>query len=121
MEVVHYLQKQLVDSQTAIDRFLHLEDTKVAELTQEDIVTATALPQDHANTGIGGRDATVLAAMHRHDVTELWTHDTGLKRLDDRLDWLTVVDPVIAEDLEPIDIGEETDAVDETERQPYEN
>src|SRR6056297_3275816 len=64
MEVVHYLQNQLVDSQPAIDRFLHLEDTQVAELAQEDIVTATALLQDHANTGIGGRDATVLAAMH---------------------------------------------------------
>lgn len=94
MEVVHYLQKQLADSQTPIDRFLNLEDTTVAELTRGDIVTATALLQDHANTGIGGRDATVLAAMQRHDVSELWTHDTGLKRLDDRLDWLTVVDPI---------------------------
>jgi len=27
-------------------------------------------------------------------VTELWTHDTGLRVVDDRLDWLTVVDPV---------------------------
>lgn len=94
MEVVHYLQKQLTDSQTPIDRFLHLEDTLVAELTQEDIVTATEFLRDHANTGIGGRDATVLAAMARHELSELWTHDTGLKRLADRLDWLTIVDPV---------------------------
>lgn len=65
-----------------------------ADFTRSDVVTATELLEDHANTGIGGRDATVIAAMRRHDITELWTHDTGLKRLHDRLDWLTVVDPV---------------------------
>lgn len=31
--------------------------------------------------------------MERRDVTELWTHDAGLKRLGERLDWLAVEDP----------------------------
>lgn len=94
MEVIHYLQNQLVDSKQPIEQFLQLEDLSVAELTQDDVVTAAELLDDHANTGIGGRDATVLVAMQRHGVSELWTHDTGLKRLGDRLTWLTVIDPV---------------------------
>lgn len=94
MEVVHYLSTQLADSHEAIDRFLRLENTTVAELTRADVSTAAGLLRRHDGTGIGGRDATVVAAMDRHDVTELWTHDAGLERLGDRLDWLTVVDPV---------------------------
>ena len=37
-----------------------------------------------------------VAAMERHDVTQLWTHDEGLVRMDERLDWLDVTDPVTA-------------------------
>jgi predicted nucleic acid-binding protein len=75
MEVVHYLTNQLADSEPYVDR-------------------AATLLAEYDGTGIGGRDATVLAAMERHGVERLWTHDGGLKRLDDRLDWLTVTDPV---------------------------
>lgn len=94
MEVVHYLQKQLAESQTAIDRFLNIEDTKVTDLTEKDVAVAADLLDTHSDTGIGGRDATVVAAMDRHGIPELWTHDTGLKRLGDQVDWLTVSDPV---------------------------
>lgn len=37
--------------------------------------------------------------MERYDASELWTHDGGMKRLSDRLDWLTVVDPVETDPL----------------------
>ncbi len=94
MEVVHYLTSQLADSERYVDRFLRLNDVTVAELTTEDVDRAATLLAEHDGTGVGGRDGTVLAAMERHDVERLWTHDSGLKRLDDRLDWLTVVDPV---------------------------
>lgn len=94
MEVVHYLQNQLADSQQAIDQFLHLEDVTTAELTQNDVSAAAELLRQYSDTGIGGRDATVIAAMDRNDVTKLWTHDGGPKRLESSLDWLTVVDPV---------------------------
>jgi predicted nucleic acid-binding protein len=93
MEVVHYLTNQLADSEPSVDRFLRLEDVTVAELTSDDVDRAATLLAEHDGTGIGGRGATVLAAMERYDVERLWTHDTGLKRLDDRLDWLTVTDP----------------------------
>ena len=94
MEVVHYLRRQLAESDDAVDRFLSLSDVTVAALTDADVSRAAATLADHDEIGIGGRDATVVAAMDRYDVTRLWTHDEGLKRLGDRLDWLSVTDPV---------------------------
>lgn len=97
MEVVHYLFRQLVESEVAIDRFLNLEGTTVASLDSPDVDRAVTILRDHEETGIGGRDATIVAAMERSDVTELWTHDAGLERLGDRLDWLRVTDPVVGD------------------------
>jgi predicted nucleic acid-binding protein len=94
MEVVHYLSNQLVEPGPAIERFLHVSDTTVASLAPADVSRAADLLQHHEQAGIGGRDATIIAAMERREASELWTHDTGLKRLGERLDWLTVVDPV---------------------------
>lgn len=94
MEVIHYLCNQLADSQTIVDRFLTLEDMLVADLTREDVTVAAELLHNYANVGVGGRDATVIAAMRRYDVSTLWTHDAGLKRLGKQLDWITVSDPV---------------------------
>jgi predicted nucleic acid-binding protein len=94
MEVIHYLHIQLSDSSELVRRFLELEDVTVAELTTDDVTAAAALLDTHSDVGIGGRDATVVAAMDRRGVTTLWTHDSGLHTLGDRLDWLSVVDPV---------------------------
>jgi len=94
MEVVHYLTNQLADSEAAVDRFLRLSNVTTADLTGGNVTTAVDLLETHTQAGIGGRDATVLAAMERHDVARLWTHDEGLKGLDDRIEWLTVTDPV---------------------------
>ena len=94
MEVVHYLTNQLADSETVVDRFLRLSNVTTADLTHSDVAASADLLETHTQAGIGGRDATVLAAMERHDVSRLWTHDEGLKRLGERLDWLRVTDPV---------------------------
>ena len=99
MEVVHYLHTQLAENESVIDRFLRLEDVTVADLTATDVTTAAEYLASYPDTGIGGRDATVVAAMERYGVDELWTHDEGLKRLGDRLDWLTVRDPVETDPL----------------------
>lgn len=99
MEAIHYLHNQLAESQAAIDRFLYLGDVTVAELMMEDVTIAANLLATHPHTGIGGRDATIVAAMERYDASELWTHDGGMKRLGNRLDWLTVVDPVETDPL----------------------
>lgn len=94
MEVVHYMSNQLPDSDTAAEQFLSLADVTVAALTPGDVATATDLLDEYTQTGIGGRDATVVAAMDRYDIERLWTHDDGLKRVGERLDWLDVTDPV---------------------------
>jgi len=94
MEIVHYLTNQLDDSAAAVERVLSIEDTHVADLQTADVERAAELLEAHPHAGIGGRDATVLAAMERHGVGRLWTHDEALARMDERLDWLTVTDPV---------------------------
>lgn len=93
-EVLHYASKQLADSRAVLDTFLSGDDVSVADLTVEDVDRAAALLTTHDQVGIGGRDATVLAAMQRHDVSRLWTHDQSLLRMGERLDWLQVTDPV---------------------------
>jgi predicted nucleic acid-binding protein len=94
MEVVHYLHTQHADASSAIDRFLGLEDVAVAELRPDDVETAVEILEAHPGVGIGGRDATIIATMKRHNLSQLWTHDTALLDLGDRLDWLYAVDPV---------------------------
>lgn len=94
MEVIHYLTRQLSRSEPYVDRFLSLSAVTVADLIADDVAAAAELLDEHGETGIDGRDATVLAAMDRFDVERLWTHDEGLKRLGQRMDWLTVSDPV---------------------------
>lgn len=94
MEVIHYLTNQVAESDTYVETILSTEDTVVAELQSDDVARAAELLEAHEHAGIGGRDATVLAAMERHDVQRLWTHDEALARMDERLDWLDVTDPV---------------------------
>ncbi len=94
MEVIHYLSNQVANSESTVARFLNLEGTAVAPLTTDDVRRANEILNAHQNTGLGGRDATILAAAERRDVTELWTHDTDMKRVaDDSLD-IAVHDPV---------------------------
>jgi predicted nucleic acid-binding protein len=95
MEVVHYLTNQLADSEHYVDSVLSIEDVSVADLRSVDVKRAAELLATHEQAGLGGRDATVLAAMERHDVSRLWTHDEALKRMEDRLSWLTTTDPVV--------------------------
>jgi len=94
MEVVHYLTNQLAEGEEQVDAFLSMKDVSVAELRTEDVDRAADLLATHDQAGIGGRDATILAAMERHEVSRLWTHAEGLKRMAERLDWLSVTDPV---------------------------
>ena len=75
MEVVHYLANTLAESESTVAEFLSLPDTTVADLATADVETGADILHDHPNAGIGGRDATVLAAMDRYGIERLWTHD----------------------------------------------
>ena len=46
--------------------------------------------EKYSQTGIGGRDATILASMQELGTRKLMTHDRAFKRLD----FIDVVDPV---------------------------
>lgn len=94
MEVVHYLTNQLSDSETPVQQFLDLEGQTAAPLSQEDVERAAGLLHEYPNSGIGGRDAAILAATERYDVTELWTHDQDLLDVAEQRPNLVVVDPV---------------------------
>lgn len=94
MEVVHYFAKQLEDTEAYTEWFLSLDGLVVTALEQRDVSQASELLVSHPHVGIGGRDASLVATMERQSVDELWTHDTGLKRLGERMDWLSVTDPV---------------------------
>lgn len=94
LEVLHYVSNQRDDCQEVLETFLTGKDVWVADLTSRDVQRASELLGAHQRAGIGGRDASVLAAMERHDVTQLWTHDEALHRMGEELDWLDVTDPV---------------------------
>jgi len=95
MEVLHYLHRSL-DSQQHADEFLDVDRAAVASLRPEDVQRSNEILENFGDLGIGGRDATVVAAMERNGVSSLLTHDTALLQLGDELEWLSVIDPVTA-------------------------
>lgn len=96
LEVVHYLVKNLEkDADADPTKFLNLDGVVSVPVTAEDVTRATEILTEHDDTGVGGRDASLVATMDRNDVSTLWTHDSGLKRLGDRLDRLEVHDPCV--------------------------
>ena len=62
---------------------LYLLDRDSLELTREKLCELTHL-------GIGGRDASVIATMSQHGITQIMTHDQAFKLVPG----ITVVDPV---------------------------
>jgi len=93
MEVLHYLTNQVADSEPVADGFLRSAETTVADLTRADVERASEILHERPNAGIGGRDASVLAAMERCGVNTLWTHDEAFNTVASALG-VTVIDPV---------------------------
>jgi len=96
LEVVHYLVKNLETEvgSTDAEKFLNLEGVIAESLTAEDVTRATEMLVEYGETGIGGRDASLVATMERADVSSLWTHDEGVKRFAGEVGWLDTHDPV---------------------------
>lgn len=93
LEVTHHLVKRREGNEAFVHRFLELTSVTVESLDVALVQRAHELLCEHPHTGIGGRDASLVAAMERRGVDELWTHDTGLERLGERVEWLDVRDP----------------------------
>ena len=91
MEVAHYLIKNLgAVGKRKMDVFLSFP----MEVVDFDYLLAKRsidLLAKFSQTGIGGRDATILASMEELWIKKLMTHDRAFKRIDS----IEVIDPIV--------------------------
>jgi predicted nucleic acid-binding protein len=91
MEVAHYLIKNLgVQGKKKMDVFLSFH-MQVVDFDQYLAKRSIELLAKFSQTGIGGRDATILAAMEELGIKKLMTHDRAFKRIDS----IDVIDPIV--------------------------
>jgi len=90
MEVAHYLIKSLgPEGKRKMDVFLSYP-MEIVDFDQYLARNSVEYLAKYSQTGIGGRDATILASMQELGTRKLMTHDRAFKRLD----FIDVVDPV---------------------------
>lgn len=89
MEVAHYLIKSLgSEGKRKVDIFLSYP-MEIVDFDQNLARKSVEYLAKYSQTGIGGRDATILASMEVLGTRKLMTHDRAFKRLD----FIEVVDP----------------------------
>ena len=90
MEVAHYLIKSLgSEGKRKVDIFLSYP-MEMIDFDQYLARKSVEYLAKYSQTGIGGRDATILASMEELGTRKLMTHDRAFKRLD----FIEVVDPI---------------------------
>ena len=90
MEVAHYLIKSLgSEGKRKMDVFLSYP-MEIIDFDQYLARKSVEYLARYSQTGIGGRDATILASMEELETKKLMTHDRAFKRLD----FIEVVDPI---------------------------
>ena len=90
MEVAHYLIKSLgSEGKRKVDIFLSYP-MEMIDFDQNLARKSVEYLAKYSQTGIGGRDATILASMEELGTRKLMTHDRAFKRLD----FIDVVDPI---------------------------
>jgi len=91
IEVAHFLIKNLgpVVGSSKLEVFLGFPFT-VADLDYDLTLKAVEFLAEYSHTGIGGRDATILATARALRLNRIITHDEAFKRVD----WLEVIDPI---------------------------
>jgi len=91
MEVAHYLIKNLgVQGKKKMDVFLSFH-MQVVDFDQYLAKRSIELLAKFSQTGIGGRDASILAAMEELGIKKLMTHDRAFKRVNS----IEVIDPIV--------------------------
>ena len=89
MEVAHYLIKSLgSEGKRKMDVFLSYP-MEIIDFDHYLARKSVEYLAKYSQTGIGGRDATILASMEELGTRKLMTHDRAFKRLD----FIDVVDP----------------------------
>ena len=91
MEVAHFLVKNLGAElgRKKLGVFLGFP-FRVVELTQQLALTSVRLLAAYSHLGIGGRDATILAAMRELGINTIMTHDKAFRRVPG----IRVIDPI---------------------------
>ncbi len=90
MEVAHYLTESLgSEGKRKMDVFLSYP-MEIIDFDQYLARKSVEYLARYSQTGIGGRDATILASMKELETKKLMTHDRAFKRLD----FIEVVDPI---------------------------
>lgn len=91
MEVGHFLIKNLggVKGKEKLDEMLKY-NFEISDLNYSTTKNSLEILGEEHHTGIGGRDATIIASMKEKEVEELITHDKAFRKVDG----IEVIDPV---------------------------
>ena len=90
-EISHYLIKSLgsIKGKEKINKLLEFSFI-IKDFDYDLLLIAIDMLSSYTHTGIGGRDATILATMKKFNVKQLVTHDKAFKKID----FIQVIDPV---------------------------
>lgn len=91
MELTHYLIKNLgpIRGREKVDKLLQ-SDLVIQDFSLSQTIVAVTKLAEYSHTGIGGRDATILATMEELGIKQLVTHDHSFKQIDS----IAVEDPI---------------------------
>ena len=91
IEVAHFLIKNLgpLLGRRKLSVFLGFP-FRIVDLNYELTLRALDLLAKYSHLGIGGRDATILAAAEALNINKIMTHDEAFKRIK----WIKTIDPV---------------------------
>lgn len=91
MELAHYLIKNLgpIKGKEKLQKLLEFPFV-IEDFNYGLLLASVDLLAQYSHTGIGGRDATILATMKKLKIRRLLTHDKAFRKID----FIEVVDPV---------------------------
>jgi len=95
MEVAHYIVRHFTEkvARKKIETFINLANIDIADFNRQALnQTIETLLVYAYNEGLGGRDATIIAAMKLQNIKKIVSHDEIFKRLANKLE-LEVIDP----------------------------
>jgi uncharacterized protein len=101
MEIAHYLVRHFAEevARKKIAHFVNLRNLRIlgfdTKLMAESIEQLLCYGY---SDGLGGRDATIIAAMNSEGIQTLVSHDDAIKRIAKRQPF-TVIDPVLTDNL----------------------
>ena len=101
MEVAHYIVRHFTEkvARKKIETFINLANIDIADFNRQALnQTIETLLVYANNEGLGGRDATIIAAMKLQNIKKIVSHDEIFKRLANKLE-LEVIDP--AQPIQP--------------------